>query len=140
MYGSTLTIPGDLAGADLAPDSNLHDLLPRLHKNAARPPVQTAHHGTPSVHVPADLDKVSHVYVRRGKMTPLGKNFDGPFPIIERLGTSSIKVKVGTYVNGTLRYETHHWNNCKISHFYDTPFEAERPTLGRKSKRPVQDS
>ena len=134
MYGSTLTIPGDLAGADLQPDSDLQNLLHRLRKNAARPPVQTAHHGTQSVHLPENLDQVSHVYVRRGKTTPLGKNYDGPFLITKRLGTSSVQVRVGAYAGtGDTRYETHHWNNCKIAHFYDEPFEATRPALGRKS-------
>ena len=100
VYGSTLTVPGELAGADLHQDKDLPSLLERLQKNAARPPVQTAHHQTPSVHMPTDLKRVSHVWVRKRKTTPLSSVYDGPWPIVEHLGTSSVKVRVGAYVNG----------------------------------------
>ena len=71
------------------------------------------------------------------KPAPLGQNFDGPFAIVEHLGTSSVKVRVASYADGTPRYEVHHWNNCKIPNFEEEPFEIERPALGRKRKSPV---
>ena len=72
------------------------------------------------------------MYVKCGKPTPLGPKFDGPFKIIERLGNSTIKVRVASYANGQPRYETHHWASCKPAVFLDEPFETERTPLGRK--------
>ena len=135
-YGHTPLVPGALAGADLKPDDNLASLLDNLRTKAARPPVQTAHHNdSPPVYQPKDLDQVTHVYVRRGKVSPLGPRFDGPYPIISREGTSCIQVRTAFYANGTPRLELHHWKNCKVANFFnDEPFEAAKPALGRPRK------
>ena len=109
--------------------------------NAAKPPVQTSHHSTKPTYTPDVMNTASHVYVRKGKPTTLGQNYDGPYKIVEHLGTSSVKVRVGAYTgSGKPRFEVHHWNNCKIADFFDEPFEAQRPALGRKPKRPVLSS
>ena len=142
-FGQTPLIPGDLAGAELNPDSDLATLLDKVKTKAARPPVQTSHHGnSPTVHQPAvynNLAKVTHVYVRRGKSSPLGAQFDGPFPIVSRQGTSCVEVRTAYYANGNPRLELHHWKNCKVAHFMDEPFEAEKAPLGRPSTRPKLD-
>ena len=134
VMGQTPRVPGDIAGADLSPDSDLPALLSRLRSNAQRSPVQTAHHGTKPVYWPESVKTASHVYTRRGKVTPLGHNFDGPFRITERIGNSSLKVKVGEFTTGKDRIELHHWANCKPAAFLDTPVEAQRPIVGRKAK------
>ena len=132
VLGQTPRVPGDLAGADLALDSDLPSLLERLRTRAAQPPVQTAHHGERKVYMPAITDTTTHVYVKRGKVAPLGVKWDGPFKIIERIGKSSLKVRVASYANGLPRYETHHWMNCKPAYFIAEPQEAEKPRRGRK--------
>ena len=135
VYGETLLVPGDLIAGELSPDSNLPNLLDRVRRNAARPPVQTSHHSVPAVHLPADLKAVSHVMVKRGKTAPLGANFDGPFPVVDHVGTSCVKIIVGHFVNGEPRYEIQHWNNCKIPKFLEQPFESTKPALGRKKAK-----
>ena len=124
VYGSTIRIPGELAGADLEKDSDLPHLLERVRAKAARPPVQTSHHTTPAVNLPPATDTCTHVWVKKGKPTPLGAAFDGPYRIEERQGTSCLKVRAGSYVNGTPRYEVHHLANCKPTEFAGDPFEA----------------
>ena len=109
-------------------------LLERLRAKAARPPVQTAHHSKPKVYMPEEMDQTTHVWVKNPKPLPLGAKFDGPYRIVERLGTSCLKVRVGSYTNGEPRHDTVHWHNCKPAHFLDEPTEAERPKLGRKPK------
>ena len=134
VYGQTLKVPGDLAGADLEPEGTIKQLLQKLHQKAAQPPVQTTHHTTKPTYTPSIMSTASHVYVRRGKTTPLGHNFEGPFPIWERKSESCVIVKVGTYVNGAPRLQLHHWNNLKPAHFLHDTFEAQAPTLGRPKK------
>ena len=134
VLGQTPKVPGDLAGADLNPDHDLESLLKRLQTAAAKQPVQTIHNSTPTVYMPSTMEKASHVYIRCQKPTPLGHNYEGPFPIVERVGTSCVKVKVGSYANGSPRIETQHLSHCKPAHFIDQPFEAERKALGRKKR------
>ena len=134
VYGQTVKIPGDLTGGTLRPDSDLPTLLHNIRKKTFRPPIQTAHHDRPYVNLPTEMDTATHVYVKVGKHTPLGANFDGPYPILERIGQSCLKVRQGYYVNGTPREEIVHWKNCKVGHFTDEPPPAARPTLGRPKK------
>ena len=136
VLGQTPLIPGALAGADLNPDTNLDQLLENLRTKAARPAVQTSHHDSPTVHTPRAMDNATHVYTRRGKVTPLGPRFDGPFPITERQGDSCLTVKAGNYVNSTPRFELHHWQNCKIANPDVTTPDASRRTLGRPKNKP----
>ena len=134
VYGQTVKIPGDLVGGDLHQDSDLPTLLENIRKKTFRPAVQTAHHNVPYEHLPTAMETAERVYVRRGKHTPLGANFDGPFKIHERQGNHCLRVRVGSYNNGEPRYELHHWKNCKIDHGDGTDL-AERPKLGRKSSK-----
>ena len=132
VLGETPLVPGQLVGTDLHPEQDLQDLLTKLQIKAARPPQQTSHHGNePTVHLPKNMTTATHVYVRRHKVSPLGKKFDGPFPITKRLGDACIQVRVAYYANGKPREELHHWKNCKVAYFLDEPFEATKGPLGR---------
>ena len=134
VYGQTLVVPGDLAGADLDADASTEDLLQRLRVNAARDPVQTSHHTTtPKQYFPANMDKCTHVWVKRPKLTPLGRRYDGPFKILEKQSQSCIIIAVGAYKDGKPRTELQHWENCKPAYFLDEPYEENRPNLGRPS-------
>ena len=133
VYGQTLVVPGDLAGAELKPQSTLPNLLEQLRRNAAKPPVQTAHHDQPQVHLPKDMETATHVLVKKEKTTPLGGKYDGPFEILQRRGQSCLLLRVGSKANGEPRTELVHWSNCKVHYFLDEPYTVDRPALGRKS-------
>ena len=113
-------------------NETLHDILERVKANVHRPPAHPALHRKPPVYMPDATQSCTHVYTKRAKVTPLSPRWDGPYEIIERMGNTSLKLKVGEYVNGTPRLETRHWNTC----FPYTPGadceEATRPSLGRK--------
>ena len=81
-------------------------------------------------------EEVTHVFVRRGKTTPLGPCFDGPFEIKQRLGTSCVQIRVGSYANGEPRYETQHWNNVKPAVLSENAVATERIALGRRPLNP----
>ena len=136
VFGQTLHVPGDLAGADLTLDSSLPELLERLCRNAAREPVQTAHHSTPEVYTPKEMESTTHVLVKKPKPTPggLGPVYDGPFEILERRGQSCLLIRVGGFKDGRPRTELVHWSNCKIPAFLGDPYTVERPKLGRRPK------
>ena len=134
VFGSTPKIPGDLAGADLDLDKDIPSLLERIRQKAARPNVPTAHHSDPIPHLPSAMKNATHVYVRRGKVAPLGPNFDGPCEIVERVGDHCLRVRAGYFANGNPRFELHHWNNVKIGHSRPDQQEYQRPALGRKPK------
>ena len=135
VLGANPSIPGDIIkepGPPLAP-GQVKQLLEGLRQNAARPPVQTVHNRKAPVNYP-DLSKATHVYVRRGKTTLLGPTFDGPFEIIQRLGTSCVKIRVGSFTDSTPREENQHWSNCKVSVENATP--QDRTPLGRRPLNP----
>ena len=77
------------------------------------------------------MEHATHVWVRKGKVTPLGPRFHGPYPITAKHGTSCIEVRVGHYANGAPRHELHHWRNVKIVPFENEPYDATRQPLGR---------
>ena len=134
VFGEDMRLPGDI-DAPFGPDKSLQDLIKRVKGNADRPAAPTALHKSVPVYMPSDVDTADHVYVKRAKTSPLSPKADGPFPILKRIGKSSLEVQVGTYKNGQPRTEVHHWRNCQ-------PYKAEcqtpavRPTLGRKPLNP----
>ena len=110
-------LPPDLLGEPGQPLSSPESekLLEGLRAKAARPAVQPSHHGDKPVNLP-NLDHVTHVFIKRGKTTPLGPSYDSPFAITERVGKSCIQVRVGSFASGEPRFELHHWQNCKPAH------------------------
>ena len=112
----------------------LRDLVDDLRMKAARPPVHMSAHGPTHQPYLPDFVNTTHVHVKRGKPIPLGRQYDGPFPIVERLGRSCVKVKVGVTAGGAPRYEVQHWNNLKPAHMSGPTAEAIRPTVGHKPK------
>ena len=134
VMGDVPTIPGDLAGANLDQDKSISDLLERLRTNAAKPPVQTSHHGTPKVNIPQELSQATHVYTQEPNRKPLGPAYQGPYPIVDRPSPSTITIRVGSYANGTPKTELRHWDTCKVAHFRNDAYQAEKPRRGRPRK------
>ena len=81
---------------------------------------------------PSTTETATHIYLRRPKTTPLSPTSKGPYPILERLGKSVIKIKTGTYNNGNIRVELHHWKNCHPMVLPSDTTSATRVPLGRK--------
>ena len=133
IFGENMKVPGDLT-PDLPADHSLADLINRVKSNAKRPPMPTKVPAK-AANLPESAVNASHVYVRRAKHTPLGKLNDGPYPVLEKLGKSCLKIQTGEFVSGAPRTEVVHWRNCTP---YDPPTDlpnAQRPKLGRKVKQ-----
>ena len=105
-----------------------------MRAQADKPAIQTSSHREPTVHEPTNLDRVTHVRLKRHKLGPLQYSYEGPFPILERVGKSCIKVQVGLFADGTPRVETHHWENAKPAVLADDQQPATKKKLGRKPK------
>ena len=138
VFGDNPAVPGDLPGADLPADHSLVDLLDRLRTNTHRAPAQTTIRRHPQVYYPPTTATATHVYLRCPKTTPLSPIKDGPFPIEQRLGKSSVKIITGQYKNGTNRTEIQHWNNCTPYILPDYQDSAVKVPLGRKPKQSAQ--
>ena len=133
VFSDVPRIPGNLVQFEEGPA--IHDLLDKLRCLAAKEPIQTSHHRKASVYTPKSAQDASHTFVKKGKPTILGPIFEGPFEIDERLGQTCLKVRTGSWVNGTPRFETLHWNNC-VPAFGRPSQTAVRAKRGRKSLNP----
>ena len=127
-------VPGDIVGEPGPPisSSQLKTILESLRAMSAKPAVPTSSHGEQPVHVPSNLDRVTHVRIRRHKQGPLQHVFEGPFEVVERIGKSCIRIRVGSFADGTPRYEVHHWENSKPAVVTPDMEPAEKKKLGRK--------
>ena len=138
MFGQEPLLPGDLAAeADLEVHSDTAKLLGHVKNVTNRPPAQTTIRGPVPTYFPTVAEKATHVYLRRGKHTPLSPLNDGPLPIINRIGKSSIEIQVGSYKNGRPRLELHHWKNCKPIVLSTDIVPATKVPLGRKPNNNV---
>ena len=99
--GINPTLPAGLIGEPGPPLENeaINRLLQVLREKDDRKAVQTSKHRTEQINLP-DLSKVTHVLVKKGKPPPLGAQYDGPFPITDRIGDNCIRIRVGTMVAG----------------------------------------
>ena len=133
--GINPTLPAGLIGEPSPPLENeaINELLQGLREKNDRKAVQTSKHRTEQINLP-DLSKVTHVLVKKGKPPPLGAQYDGPFPITDRIGDNCIRIRVGTTVAGEPRLELQHWNNCRPAVMKNHDQEEERPRPGRKKK------
>ena len=131
VLGQTPRVPGDLVDNG---GEKLPELLDRLRTNAATPPVQTAHHSEITPYFPESAKVATHVMVKKGKPTPLGAIYDGPYEIVQRIGKSCLKVRVGNWANGQPRHELTHWNNA-----YPVPVDADIPAAEkvRRGRKPL---
>ena len=129
VLGQMPRLPGDLLETQ---GQRLTDLLEHLRTNAARPPVETAHHRKITPFMPKEAQEATHVYTRKGNPAPLAPLWEGPYEIKQRIGNSCLKIHVGNWSNGTPRHELAHWNNC-----FPAPLGADitpgvKPKRGRK--------
>ena len=84
--------------------------------------------------MPSTTDTATHVYIRKENPKGLMPAYWGPHKIVDRPSHSTVKVKVGTFVNGADNVQLHHWSNLKPAEMRsDTPL-AEMPKRGRPPK------
>ena len=134
VFGKAVSIPGQVLGHPGQPLSNLQTraLLEELFRLSARPPVPTS-----AVVQPLDLahtENARHVYIKKEDPSGLAARFEGPYPIVSRPSRSTIKVRVGSFADGSPRILEYNWNSCKIAHLREDAVEAERPKLGRPAQ------
>ena len=134
VFGSDPRLPGDLAVSHDQP-LDVSKLLAELKANANKKPVETSLHTVPKPYFPPSAQTCTHVWVKIAKKTPLGPVKEGPYPIIERVGKSCLRVQMGEMAGGQPRIETLHWSNCAPAHMDENSEIAKRPKLGRKSKK-----
>ena len=135
VMGQNPRLPGDVPPQP-STDETVQAILTRMKELASQPPAQTRPPVEP-VYFPTAAQQASHVYVRRpkSKIRPLSPISDGPFKILERIGTSCLKIQTGKFKSGTPRVEIVHWRNCFPAVLPESTTPAERPKLGRKPKQ-----
>ena len=133
--GTCPKVPGDLVRDGDPVTADVTGLVDAMRANADRPPVQTAHHRDVPTYWPSSAEEATHVWLKRGKTTPLGPAFAGPYRILERMGDSCLKLKWGAYVSGAPRTVVAHWNNCKPAKLAADVPDGEAPALGRPKKQ-----
>ena len=90
VFGEGLAVPGEVLPSSPATDDQLarqrEAALADLRIEVARlQPTPTSAHRRPNVHLPEDLQRCSHVFVRRGGITSsLASPYVGPFRVIDR--------------------------------------------------------
>ena len=90
VFGEGLAVPGELLGGNPPNDEDEHiqrqNLLDNLRLEVARvQPKQTSAHRRPNVHIPDELRRSSHVFVRRGGVqTSLATPYVGPYRVVSR--------------------------------------------------------
>ena len=129
-------LPGSLLLSH-QPSQALQDPLQTVKSKTTRKAVQTKiNKPNPTVEEPP-LD-VTHVYARHHKQIGLDPPYFGPFKIIKRLSRSTVRIKVGTYADGSTRTEDRFWGDLKAVKLSDNVIEEQRPKLGRKPKKPSE--
>ena len=139
VFGSEPRLPGDLA-VGTGGDIDVPAILKTLKATANRKPAQTAIHSPPKTYFPEAAQKTNFVYMKNQKTSPLSPRNDGPYPIVERVGKSCVRLEVGEYSDGTPRLELHHWANLTPADVRPDGDIAVKPTLGRPKSSPSLES
>ena len=139
VFGKTPVIPGAIVqtGQGMSNDQ-LRDLLTNLQKKSALPAVQTSSHQPPPSLPDAELPPgTTHVFTKNHKTLGLDSSWSGPFPILEHISRSQIKIKVGLTKDGQVRSEIRRLHDVKPAFIADDVVPAERPRRGRKPQTPA---
>ena len=110
LYGFAPTLPGQILNPtdDQESIQQLQDLLISQQKRVSKPAIQPSAHNKPENDLPEIPPDVSHVYTKQHKALGLQPTFAGPFPVVERISKSVVKIKVGCKVNGDPIFELRH--------------------------------
>ena len=136
VFGKVPTIPGEII-KDQDSSTNLRDLLTNVQKKTALPAVQTSTHSPPPSAPDASLPEgTTHVMVKQHKTLGLDPTWDGPFPVIEKISRSQIRIKIGLSKEGNIRSEVRRLHDVKPANMAEGAPDAERPRRGRKPRLP----
>ena len=108
-FGVNVKIPGQLLDDLTDKDSveSLKNLLTETKKKTIRPICQPSRHNPPERPLSGIPAGVTHVYTKEHQTTGLQTAFQGPFPLVEQLSRSTVKIEVGIFKNGEKRYEVY---------------------------------
>ena len=123
-------------GQEQSHDS-IQQLLKQVRNKTDQPAVQPSRHCSPEAPLPPIPSNVSRVYTRQHQKTGLQAHFEGPFPVVERVSNSVMKIEVGSFKDGRKRYEFRHINDLKFAHPKSLAAPVERPKLGRPAATSV---
>ena len=137
VYGEGLSVPGEMLPANPAVDERLVEqrasALADLRLEVARMmPTQTSAHRTPQVHLPADLQTCTHVFIRRGGVqASLASPYTGPYRVVSR-NDQNFRVAVPGRANETVAIARIKPANASA----DDAQDAEPPSPPRPGRRP----
>ena len=115
--------------------TQIRDLLTNLQRKSALPAVQTSTHSPPPTLPDAELPSgTTHVFVKNHKTQGLDPSWSGPFPVMEKISRSQIRIKVGLSKEGNVRSEVRRLQDVKPAHLAEGVQDAERPRRGRKPR------
>ena len=106
-------------------------LLNLVRSSTDRQVHQPSSHAKPETPLPGLPEEVKRVYTKQHQTTGLDPSYEGPFNIAERPTKSVVKLEVGSYKDGRVRYEFRHLNDIKPAHPKSLAGTVERPKLGR---------
>ena len=116
----------------------LRDLLTNLQRKSASPAVQTSTHSPPPTTPDASLPPgTTHVFTKQHKTLGLDPSWAGPFPVMEQVSRSQVRIKIGLSKEGNVRSEVRRLHDVKPAFVDSSTQDAERPRRGRKSKQPL---
>ena len=138
-FGMNLRIPGQILHdpGELPDGPQLQDILRDVRKNTSNDAKQTSRHNKEEKLLNNLPPEVTHVYTRQHQTKGLQTPFEGPFRIESRLSRSTVRLEVGTYKDGSKRYEVRHINDLKLAHPSSMAAPASRPALGRPPTSPA---
>ena len=132
-FGKNVSIPGEILH-DPESEEGLEaskKLLNLVRSSTDRQIHQPSSHAKPETPLPGLPEEVKRVFTKQHQTTGLDPSYEGPFNIAERPTKSVVKLNVGSYKDGRVRYEFRHLNDIKPAHPKSLAGTVERPKLGR---------
>ena len=94
--------------------NDLKGLVRHLEAAANDPAIGMSNHSKiKPENMPTSTDNATHVYIKQDNPKGLLQSYTGPYKIVERPSSSTIKVKMGTFKSGIENIQLHHWANAK---------------------------
>ena len=134
-FGMNIRIPGQILynPKDVETEESLQQMLKEVREKTNKKISQPSRHNPPEKNFPEIPNSATHAYTKQHQVTGLSCPYEGPFKIAERLSNSTVKLEVGLYKDGSIRYEIRHLNDLKFAHPDSLTAPAQRPKLGRPS-------
>ena len=131
--GMNVKIPGQILvePGQYETEESLQTLLENVRNKTNNPTRQTSRHNKSETELPDLPEGLTHVFTRQHQTTGLQTPYMGPFRVHSRPSRSTFKIEVGTYKDGTKRFEIRHANDLKFAHPKSLASPVERPKLGR---------